>query len=93
MGKKTPADQDIVRKLKALAHHSRLKLTMDLMKKDCCVGEIQDCLSISQPNVSQHLKILKEAGIIKGKREKNRICYSLSDEKIKKILKILYQGE
>jgi len=78
--------------LKALSHPARLKLLANLMKRECCVGEIQDCLALSQPNVSQHLGILKRAGIITGTRERNRICYKLSDERIKKILETLEIG-
>lgn len=78
---------------KALAHPSRLKLMENLMKRECCVGEIQKCLALSQPNVSQHLGVLKEAGLIVGKRERNKICYRISDERIIKILKALEIGE
>ncbi len=78
---------------KALSHRARLMLLKNLMERECCVGEIQKCLALSQPNVSQHLRILKEAGIIVGKREKNKICYSISDDRIKKILKVLEIGE
>ncbi len=81
------------RLLKALSHPARLQLLTNLMKRECCVGEIQKCLDLSQPNVSQHLSVLKQAGIIVGIREKNKICYQISDERIKKILKILEIGE
>ena len=84
---------EISKVFKALSHPARLKLLKNLMKRECCVGEIQKCLALSQPNVSQHLGILKEAGIIVGKREKNKICYSISDNRIKKILKIFETGE
>jgi ArsR family transcriptional regulator len=82
-------ERELAIKFKALAHPARVKLVKDLMKKDCCVGEIQKCLSISQPNVSQHLKVLKRAGIIEGRREKTKICYRIADEAIKKAITIL----
>ncbi len=79
--------------LKALSHPARLKLLANLLKRECCVGEIQECLALSQPNVSQHLGILKRAKIITGTRERNRICYKLTDERIKTILETLEIGE
>ena len=82
-------EKDLAVKFQALAHPARVKLVKDLMEKDCCVGEMQKCLSISQPNVSQHLKVLKQAGIIEGRREKTRICYRIADEAMKKALTIL----
>lgn len=88
----TQEQKDLSIKFKALAHPARVKLIQDLIDKECCVGEIQECLDISQPNVSQHLRILKEAGVVTGRRDKNRICYSIEDEKIKKAFEILLEG-
>ena len=75
-----------------MAHPARIKLIEDLMKGECCVGKIQKSLSLSQPNVSQHLKILKESGIVTGRRDKNRICYSISDRTIKKAITLFLTG-
>ena len=85
--------REISQIFKALAHPSRLKLMENLMKRECCVGEIQKCLALSQPNVSQHLSVLKEAGLIVGRRERNKICYRISDDRIIKILKAFEIGE
>jgi ArsR family transcriptional regulator len=85
--------REISQIFKALAHPSRLKLMENLMKRECCVGEIQKCLALSQPNVSQHLSVLKEAGLIVGRRERNKICYRISDDRIMKILKAFEIGE
>jgi ArsR family transcriptional regulator len=83
----------LARKFKALAHPVRIKLLERLAKGECCVTEIKKCLDISQPNVSQHLKTLKLAGIIEGKRTKTKICYRISDERVLNILKTLLEGE
>ena len=88
----TRKQRELSAKFKAMAHPARVKLLQDLLTRECCVGEIQECLSISQPNVSQHLRILKEAGVVAGRREKNRICYSIEDEKIKKAFEVLLEG-
>lgn len=78
---------------KALAHPARLKIMATLLERKCCVGEIQKCLDLSQPNVSQHLRVLKKAGIIVGRREKNKICYEIHDDRIKNILETFGLGE
>jgi len=88
----TKDQRELSSKFKALAHPARVKLVQDLLQKECCVGEIQECLSISQPNVSQHLRILKEAGVVTGRRDKNRICYSVENKKIRKAFEILLEG-
>jgi ArsR family transcriptional regulator len=80
--------QILARKFKVLGHPVRVKLLEDLMKKECCVGEIQKGLSVSQPNVSQHLKLLKDAGILEARRESNRICYRISDPNMIRAFKI-----
>ena len=93
MKRKAKQYNEITEKFKALAHPARLKILANLMKGECCVGDMQRCLSLSQPNVSQHLGVLKDAGIINGRREKNKICYRISDKKIKTILKTFDIGE
>jgi ArsR family transcriptional regulator len=72
---------------KAIAHPIRLKIAMGLMQKDNCnVNTMVEKLNISQPNVSQHLNILKNAGIIQGYRQGTQICYKLVNDDVKKIL-------
>ena len=83
----------LARKFKVLGHPVRVRLLEDLMKRECCVGEIQKCLSVSQPNASQHLKILKEAGIVEARRERNRICYRIADKRVVQAFKILAKKE
>ena len=83
------AHEKLAKKFRVLGHPMRIKLLEDLMKKECCVGEIQKGLSVSQPNTSQHLKILKEAGIIEARREKNKICYRIADKAVVQTFKIL----
>ncbi len=60
----TEKQKELSAKFKALAHPARVKLLQDLLKKECCVGEIQECLSISQPNVNESpaARIRKTAG-------------------------------
>jgi len=71
----------------ALGHPIRLNIACGLYRNGKCnVNTMSERLNISQALVSQHVKILKEAGIIEGKREGNIIWYSISSEKTKKLL-------
>ena len=65
-------------KLKALAHPARLEI-LEILKNKCCIcGEIVDELPLSQATVSQHLKVLKDAGFIIGETEGTKVCYMLN---------------
>lgn len=68
----------LARRLKALAHPARLAIVQLLAERDECVcGEIVDDLPLAQSTVSQHLKALKEAGIVQGTVEGRSTCYCL----------------
>ncbi len=72
---------------KALAHPIRLKIACGLMKKDeCCVSTMVEKLAIAQPTISQHLNVMKNAGIIEGYRNGNQICYKLISTDVRKII-------
>jgi len=72
---------------KALAHPIRLKIVCGLMTKDeCNVSLMVEKLEVPQPTISQHLNILKNAGIITGYKKGTQICYKLTNEKTKKII-------
>ena len=63
---------------KALGHPARIAIMEYLLKVDACIcGDIVNELPLSQPTVSQHLKELKNAGLIKGSIEGNSICYCI----------------
>lgn len=71
----------IARYAKALSHPARVAILNLLIKKQSCIcGDIVDELPLSQSTVSQHLKELKEAGLIKGDIEGAKVCYCI-DEK------------
>jgi ArsR family transcriptional regulator len=78
-------------KLKALGHPIRLKLVIGLMGNECNVTKICKGLEIPQATTSQHLAILKNKGIIKGKRTGTSICYSICDDGIKEMIKELME--
>ena len=71
---------------KALGHPARIAIVEYLMKVDDCIcGDIVNELPLSQPTVSQHLKELKNAGLIKGSIEGNTICYCIDEKAIDKL--------
>ena len=78
--------------LKALAHPARLKIVSGLLKDECNVGEIQKRLGLPQSTISQHLRILKNAGIIRGRREGTRTCYRVIDTRARRIVSLVENG-
>ena len=66
---------------KALGHPARLAILDILSRRNSCIcGDITDELPLAQSTVSQHLKALKTAGIIKGEIDGVRICYCINEE-------------
>lgn len=66
--------------MKALGHPARVAIIEYLMNVDTCIcGDIVNILPLAQPTVSQHLKELKNAGLIKGNIEGNAICYCIDE--------------
>ena len=77
----TVKENKIAMYAKALAHPARVAILQLLLKKQSCIcGDIVDELPLSQSTVSQHLKELKAAGLIKGDIEGVKTCYCI-DEK------------
>lgn len=82
----TEQQEQLANMAKALGHPARVAIVDYLLKVNACIcGDIVDELPLAQSTISQHLKVLKEAGIIKGSIEGNAICYCL-DEKIIQII-------
>ena len=80
----TTKDNKIAKYAKALAHPARIAILQLLLKKQNCIcGDIVDELPLSQSTVSQHLKELKEAGLIKGDIDGVKICYCIDEKEWK----------
>ena len=75
--------------LKVLGHPVRLKIVAGLCTKECNVKHIWECLGLPQATVSQHLALLKNKGIIEGKREGVEVHYSVINELAIKIINAL----
>jgi len=81
--------EEISEMLKALAHPARLKIVVGLLKDECNVAEIQRVLELPQSTISQHLRVLKNARIIKGRKEGTKTCYRVIDARVRKIVAII----
>ncbi|MBD3582277.1 ArsR/SmtB family transcription factor [Flavobacterium selenitireducens] len=78
--------------MKALGHPARIAIMEFLMKSDSCIcGDIVAELPLAQPTVSQHLKELKNAGLIKGNVEGTAVCYCI-DENALEVLQLYFAG-
>lgn len=77
----TPQQNRIAALAKALGHPARIAILEYLLKVDACIcGDIVEELPLSQSTVSQHLKALKDVGIIKGEIEGVKTCYCIDKE-------------
>lgn len=80
----TAKENRLAKYAKALAHPARIAILQFLSKKQSCMcGDIVEELPLSQSTVSQHLKELKEAGLIKGEIDGARVCYCIDDKEWK----------
>ncbi len=72
-------DDDLAALAKALGHPARIGIVRLLIEKQSCIGcDIVQEIQLAQSTVSEHLRILKAAGIITGEIERPRVCYSLN---------------
>ena len=82
----TDKQNEIATLAKALGHPARIAIMEYLLKVDTCIcGDIVNELPLAQPTVSQHLKELKNAGLIKGDIEGNTICYCIDEKALNKL--------
>lgn len=76
--------EPLARTCKALSHPARLAILQTLAQRGTCIcGEIVDVLPLSQATVSQHLKVLREAGLIRGEIDGPRSCYCIDAPALK----------
>jgi ArsR family transcriptional regulator len=79
----TQKQNDTALLMKALGHPARIAIIEYLMSVDACIcGDIVNELTLAQPTVSQHLKELKNVGLIKGNISGNAICYCINESAI-----------
>jgi predicted transcriptional regulator len=74
----TAEQNELANLLKAMAHPARIAILQAIIKANSCIcGELVDELGLAQPTISQHLKELKNAGIIQGTIEGVKVCYCI----------------
>lgn len=86
----TASDELLAQYTKALGHPARVAILRTLAQRgECVCGEIVDGLPLAQATVSQHLKMLKEAGLIQGEIDGPRVCYCVNPETVKRFQKLI----
>ena len=79
------ADGELAELTKAIGHPARVRILRILARKDGCVcGEIVEELPLAQSTVSQHLKILKDCGLIRGDVDGPRVCYCIDPRALRR---------
>ncbi len=82
----TGADEELAALAKAIAHPVRVQILRMLERKESCVcGDIVEELPLAQSTVSQHLKVLKEAGLIRGEVDGPRVCYCTEPRALRRL--------
>ncbi|WP_337843161.1 metalloregulator ArsR/SmtB family transcription factor [Rheinheimera sp.] len=84
------SNEELATIAKALAHPARVQIVRLLLSRSSCIGgEITQELGLAQSTVSEHLRILKEAGVVVGEIEHPRICYSLGVKRLAPLCEFL----
>jgi ArsR family transcriptional regulator, arsenate/arsenite/antimonite-responsive transcriptional repressor len=80
----TSKDDHIAELAKALAHPARLRILRLLLATPGCIGgDIVDAIGLAQSTVSEHLRILKTAGVVRGEIDGPRVCYALNPDALR----------
>jgi len=86
----TEAEAELALVAKALAHPMRVRIMRILLERRACLcGEIVAELPLAQATVSQHLKILKEAGLVQGEIDGPRVCYCASTDQLTRLAQLV----
>lgn len=80
------ADADLALLAKAIGHPARVQILRLLLRQQACVcGDIVGELPLAQSTVSQHLKVLKDAGLIRGEIDGPRVCYCIEPRTLRRL--------
>ena len=80
------ADEELATLAKAVGHPARVQILRLLSRRQSCVcGEIAEASPLAQSTVSQHLKILKDAGLIRGEVDGQRVCYCIDPQALRRL--------
>jgi ArsR family transcriptional regulator, arsenate/arsenite/antimonite-responsive transcriptional repressor len=78
--------------LRVLGHPVRLRIAAGLARERSCVKDIWECLEMPQAVVSQHLKVMREHGILESHRDGTRVHYALRGEMLAELVRVLQVG-
>jgi ArsR family transcriptional regulator len=82
----TEADEELAALAKAIGHPARVQIMRLLVRREACIcGDIVDELPLAQSTVSQHLKVLKDAGLIRGEIDGPRVCYCVEPRVLRRL--------
>ena len=79
------------RSLKAISHPLRLKILCVLGDKEFSVQDIVSCVGTSQSNISQHLAILRDKGVLASRKDANRVFYRVGDTRTLKLISMMQE--
>lgn len=80
------ADAELALLAKALGHPARVQIMRLLVRREACIcGDIVDELPLAQSTVSQHLEVLKEAGLVRGDNDGPRVCYCVEPRTLRRL--------
>jgi ArsR family transcriptional regulator len=86
----TDGDEALAKLAWAVAHPARVRLIRLLIAKSACVcGELVELMPLSQSTVSQHLKILKDAGVVQGEIDGPKVCYCVNKQGLTKLKELI----
>jgi ArsR family transcriptional regulator len=88
--KRDGANAELARYCKALGHPVRVRILRHLLGRATCMyGDLAEEIPLAQSTVSQHLAVLKEAGLVRGEFEGPRVCYCADREAVGRLLGLL----
>jgi ArsR family transcriptional regulator len=89
-GRPSEADMEFARLAKALGHPARVQIVRFLLSQESCMGgDIVGHLPLAQSTVSQHLKLLKQSGLIRGTIDGPRVCYCVEPKVLERLKELV----
>ncbi len=88
-GVQNSSENENVRLLKALAHPTRLQILRLIHEQQPCVKRMEKILGVAQPNLSQHLSLLRNLNIVEAERIGNQVCYRIKNPVALKVMHVL----
>ena len=85
-----PEAEELAELAWAVAHPARVQIVRLLIGREACMcGEIVNCLPLAQSTVSQHLKILKQSGLIQGEVDGPKVCYCVNPKQLERLKELI----